>query len=316
MREPGPAVLLDVEDELAAAARELERAERSTYWWRGTAADSARALWKGQARALRSAAATLAEAQVVLRQYVEEAAAARLRRERAERVLADVGPLDELYRPGAAARAHTARAERARAQVELDEAARRLAARLAVLESAAGLPAARPGPCAPPAPAAPARGWGRVVGALLGASSSGRFDPQTCEPIPLLEAGGGGAILRGLTRRKAAGVARERLVADAADAVLRNPKNDHAFKHVDQLFGHKNISKAQRMEWARLIGAGLQSSETFAYKTVRVTGVGHLHRQYGRHWVIVQDVGTGEVVTAFMPNNAQLAAIRRLIRGR
>lgn len=316
MRDVGAAVLADVEGELDECARRLVRAGQGTAGWRGAAADSARALWNEQARHLRQAAAALAEAQHALRLYAEEADAARSRIARADQVLASTAALDELYLPTQAAQAAAARDERVRAKADLEDAARRLATRLAALEAAAGIPAAAPGPCAPPPPPPPAEGWARVAEIVFGSSETGLFDPVTCEPILLVEAGGGGAILRGLTKRQARTATRERLIDDAAQAVLSNKENDHAFKHADQLFGYKEISQAQRLEWARLLGAGLQSRKTFAYGTGRLSGVGHLHHQSGRYWVVVQDAVTGVVRTAFMPNCSQLAAILRTIRGR
>ena len=315
MREAGVAVLADVEERLDDEARRLRRARSSTTWWRGSAAEAARALWSTQARHLRDAAAAMTEARQALREFAHLAEHARARLARAELVLTGTGPLDELFDQDAAGRAQAAREERTAATSELEDAARRLASRLEVLEAAAQIPPAGAGPCAPPSPAPPARGWGRVADIVFGPAESGLFDYRTCRPIPVLEAGGGGAILRGLARKQAAATTRERLIADVAQNVLSNQENRHAFKHADQLFGYKQISEAQRLEWARLIAAGLQSTKTFAYRGGSLEGVGHLHQAYGRYWVIVQDPVTGIVKSTITPNAAQLAAIRRLLRG-
>jgi uncharacterized protein YerC len=160
------------------------------------------------------------------------------------------------------------------------------------------------------------RGWGRVAEVVFGPAEAGLFDYLRCEPITLLEAGGGSAILRGLTRKQAAASARERAIADVAESLLTNRKNDHAFKHIDHLFGYKEVNAAQRLEWARLVAAGLQSTKTFAYRGGSLSGVGHLHWAYGRYWVIVQNPATGIVRSTIKPNSAQLAAILRLLRGR
>lgn len=313
MIEAGGAVLTDVEGALEHEAVRLQRAARATSWWRGPAAQRARRLWDEQARHVTRAASALREANQALRAYEAEAADAQQRLARAEATLRATPPLDQLLDPaGARARADAAEAARRRATADLDDAARRLAARLATLEADARMPAAAPGPCAPPPPAPPATGWARAAEVVFGSAEPVLWDLIRCRPIYLVEAGGSG-VLRGLARRQAKGAARERLIADAAEGVLRNRDNDHAFKHADQLFGRKDITQAQRVEWARMIRAGLQSSKTFRYETGALTGIGRLHWEHGRYWVVVQDRTSGIVRTAFMPNASQLAAILRMM---
>lgn len=313
MIQAGAAALADVEATLEDEAVRLERVARASGW-RGSAAEQARRSWAAQAGHLRRAAASLREAQQALQDYCSVAEDARQRLVVARAALSTTPPLAQLLDPsGARARAQAADREQRRAEADLDAAARRLAAQLAALEAEARLPADTRAPCAPPPPAPATSGWARVGEVVFGSAEPVLWDVLRCRPIRLVEAGGASGLLRGLARRSAALKAEERRIADAAEGVLRNRDNDHAFKHVDQLFGRKDISAAQRLEWARLIGAALQSSKTFTYRTSQLTGIGRLHQQYGRYWVVVQHPTAGYVRTAFMPTSRQLAAILRQI---
>lgn len=305
-----------VEEELARQARLLDRVSQGSVSWQGRAADEARGMWRQQAAHLGRAAMTMGEARLALRDYLEKALDATARRAAAERVVGQTTAIEELFDPSGAARerAQEARGDIVRAQVALDEAAARLAVRLAALEELAALPPPGPRPCAPPPPPAPLTGWARVGEVIFGpGGDSGLYDLATCAPIPLLEAGSGG-FLRGLARKQAEAATRERLIARKAADVLADKRSAHAFKHSDMLFGRSAMNRAEREVWARLIAAGLQSSKKFSYDGPSLKGVGYLHWEHGRRWVIVQHPTKGFVRSVFTPNDRQYAFILRQLR--
>ncbi|MBW3639439.1 MAG: hypothetical protein KY451_06285 [Actinobacteria bacterium] len=257
---------------------------------------------------------TLWEAQLALRDYMEQAREAAGRRAAAESVLDQTPAVAELFDPSGAARerAQAARGDIVRARVALDEAAARLAVRLAALEELAALPPPGLRPCAPPPPSAPLTGWARVADFVFGSGESGLYDPFTCEPLPLLEAGSG-AFLRGLAQTQAKAATREQLIARTAADLLADKNSAHAFSHSDMLFGRPAMNRAEREVWARLIAAGLQSEKVFTYSGTFLKGVGRLHTEHGHRWVIVQKPD-GSVASTFIPSRRQYAAILRELR--
>ena len=311
----GTGGLLLVEEELERQTRLLNRVGQGSASWQGRAADGARGLWSQQAGHLSRAAGTLQEAQLALRDYVELARDTTARRAAAESVLDQTPAVAELFDPSGAARerAQTARGDIVRAQLALDEAAARLAVRLAALEDLAALPPPAPGPCAPPPPSAPLTGWARIGEVIFGpGGESGLYDPFTCEPLPLLEAGSG-AFLRGLAQTQAKAATREQLITRTAADLLADKNSAHAFSHSNMLFGRPAMNRAEREVWARLIAAGLQSEKVFTYSGTFLKGVGRLHTEHGHRWVIVQKPD-GSVASTFIPSRRQYAAILRELR--
>jgi hypothetical protein len=88
----------------------------------------------------------------------------------------------------------------------------------------------------------------------------------------------------------------------------------HSFGgHAKQWFG-RETSAADQETWKQLVERATRSREIVAWSAKRTPTFGHLARIEGKYFFVQFDQRTGDLVTAFVPNNSQLTAILRKLR--
>jgi RHS repeat-associated protein len=92
---------------------------------------------------------------------------------------------------------------------------------------------------------------------------------------------------------------------------------EHTFdEHAARWFGREVSKSTDFMEWSSIVARGAESTETFAWSTGGAPTVAHLSRIEGK-WFAVQFYAkgprTGQLATAFVPNQSQLGAMLRAL---
>jgi hypothetical protein len=89
----------------------------------------------------------------------------------------------------------------------------------------------------------------------------------------------------------------------------------HSFdRHAKEWFGRPVGARAGREPWRELVERASRSREIVAWSADDTPTFGHLARIEGKYFFVQFDRSSGELVTAFVPNNSQLTAILRKLR--
>jgi hypothetical protein len=89
----------------------------------------------------------------------------------------------------------------------------------------------------------------------------------------------------------------------------------HSFdRHAKEWFGRPVGATAGREPWRQLVERASKSREIVAWSADQQLTFGHLARIEGKYFFVQFDRSTGDLVTAFVPNNSQLTAILRKLR--
>ncbi|WP_344844083.1 RHS repeat-associated core domain-containing protein [Kribbella ginsengisoli] len=87
----------------------------------------------------------------------------------------------------------------------------------------------------------------------------------------------------------------------------------HSFgRHAEQWFG-REVGASKMGEWSALIQRASQSGKVFPWSSGSTLTQAHLARIDGKWFVAQFDRTTGDLVTAFVPNNKQVSAMLRLL---
>jgi hypothetical protein len=89
---------------------------------------------------------------------------------------------------------------------------------------------------------------------------------------------------------------------------------EHSFdRHAKQWFG-RDVSKSTHLgRWKELIERGAKSQEIVPWSTGDTLTYAHVNRIDGKWFVVQSSRVTGELVTAFVPSNAQLTVMLKLL---
>ncbi len=225
----------------------------------------------------------------VLRTLAAELRAAQGEIGSALETVASLSPLDLLLDPTGAQqrRVQAAHQRTAAAHARLEEAMSTAARKLRSIGERSGLPPPQPVPCAPPPPP-PDQAWWQDL--LFGPPpGSYGYDPRTCEPLVVLEAGAGSAVSRLLARLVGRGA------QSSSDDILRalraGPERlQHTYKHAEEFFGVRSaksvapkraLTASEIARWERMIARAAQSQQRFPWTVKGTPTTAHLARIEG-----------------------------------
>lgn len=116
------------------------------------------------------------------------------------------------------------------------------------------------------------------------------------------------------------GLAPCRVASDGSEVPMPNITEhglNHSFdRHAEQWFGGEPTKSAQLDEWNSLINQASGSSKIVPWSSGSTETYAHITRIDGKYFVAQFDRSSGDLVTAFRPNNGQLSAMLELWKGR
>lgn len=104
------------------------------------------------------------------------------------------------------------------------------------------------------------------------------------------------------------------LVHNCNEANITDAGLDHSFdEHAPQWFGRAVFKSRDFGVWRSLIERAAQRTKVVPWSSSRTPTWAHIARIEGKYFVVQFSRATGDLVTAFAPNNAQLGAMLRLL---